>query len=134
MVLVVFEHLFKRGWEEQLPGSAGHEEEGDEFEAASTFTELVSPLSESGLFFLKLLLKNVSVVIIAIDLGVLNIVVVDVLGVTINGRDCCSPVGDRHVIVELRSISLTVKWFGRCLHFGVEQAAIVLTFVAHSTN
>jgi len=71
-MLVVFEHLFKRGREEQLPGSAGHEEDGDEFEAAGAFAELVSPLSEGSLFFLKLLLENVFVVIIAadIDLGV----------------------------------------------------------------
>ena len=91
VMLVVFEHLFERGREEQLPGSAGHEEDGDEFEAASAFTEPASPLSESSLFFLKLLRKNVFVVIIAADgdiLGVLKIVsclqIAGNLSVTIN--------------------------------------------------
>ena len=94
-MLVVFEHLFERGREEQLPGGAGHEENGDEFEAASAFAELVSPLGESSLFFLKLLLENVFVVIIAADVGVLRVLkIVSVLhisshlGVTLNVRLC----------------------------------------------
>ena len=69
VMLVVFEHLFERGREEQLPGSAGHEEDGDEFEAAGTFAELPSPLSESSLFFLKLLRRTLSASSIYVELS-----------------------------------------------------------------
>ena len=53
-------HVLELGWEDQCPSGHGHEENGDDLEAARALAQLASPLVHLGLFPNKAVFKLVS--------------------------------------------------------------------------